>query len=271
MARKVILQCLIGSHNYNLNTEDSDKDYKAFVLPTFDDLYYKNTYAKQTITTDRDIDVHDIRQLPELFSKQNINFLEILFSNEITMDSQFPEIAEIFALRDKIVTLSPSRMFSAVHGMYFTKLRLTERGYGTEGTQHLVDKYGYDTKQAMHTWRCLDFLMRFALLDFKDYKRAIVYTEGERDTMLAIKDGFYKTIEEFKAAVTAKETSVLAIRSIYDDQPKDEETLAQLEALIYEIVHRHITGQDTPETFPCPPELSLFLTSPLGTPKEKES
>ena len=37
--RIAVLKALVGSHNYNLNTESSDKDYKYFVLPTLDDLY----------------------------------------------------------------------------------------------------------------------------------------------------------------------------------------------------------------------------------------
>ena len=30
--RTVLFQSLVGSHNYNLNTETSDKDYKIFLL-----------------------------------------------------------------------------------------------------------------------------------------------------------------------------------------------------------------------------------------------
>ena len=31
--RTVAFKSLVGSHNYNLNTPESDKDYKVFVLP----------------------------------------------------------------------------------------------------------------------------------------------------------------------------------------------------------------------------------------------
>ena len=37
--RQWLIKALVGSHNYNLNTETSDKDYKVFVLPTFNELY----------------------------------------------------------------------------------------------------------------------------------------------------------------------------------------------------------------------------------------
>jgi len=41
-----MLQILVGSHNYNLNNENSDKDYKIFVCPTFEDLYYNKKLSK---------------------------------------------------------------------------------------------------------------------------------------------------------------------------------------------------------------------------------
>lgn len=45
--RIVVLKALVGSHNYNLNTESSDKDYKYFVLPTLDDLYNGTIFLLQ--------------------------------------------------------------------------------------------------------------------------------------------------------------------------------------------------------------------------------
>ena len=44
--RKVVFKALVGSHNYNLNDETSDKDYKYFVLPTFDDLYTGKMFSQ---------------------------------------------------------------------------------------------------------------------------------------------------------------------------------------------------------------------------------
>ena len=46
--RKFAFKSLVGSHNYNLNIETSDKDYKVFVFPTFDDLYF-NIFIKNKI------------------------------------------------------------------------------------------------------------------------------------------------------------------------------------------------------------------------------
>ena len=42
---KELFRVLTGSHNYNMNTPESDKDYKIFVLPTFDDLYHGKEFS----------------------------------------------------------------------------------------------------------------------------------------------------------------------------------------------------------------------------------
>lgn len=65
--RTPILKALVGSHNYNLNTPESDKDYKLFVLPTFDDLYLKRDYNTSIDSKEEDIVIYDLRRLSSLF------------------------------------------------------------------------------------------------------------------------------------------------------------------------------------------------------------
>ena len=87
--RQVVLKALTGSHNYNLNTPDSDKDYKFFVTPTFDDLYSGNRFSNGKQSDEMDYTVHDIRQLSHLLWKSNPNFIEVLFSQEFEGEAIF--------------------------------------------------------------------------------------------------------------------------------------------------------------------------------------
>ena len=66
--RQIVFKSLVGSHNYNLATPTSDKDYKVFVFPTFDDLYFGQTYKHSTVGEHVDYQAHDIRKLPELLA-----------------------------------------------------------------------------------------------------------------------------------------------------------------------------------------------------------
>ncbi len=40
--KDLAFRALIGSQNYNLDDQHSDFDYKCFVVPTYEDIYYSN-------------------------------------------------------------------------------------------------------------------------------------------------------------------------------------------------------------------------------------
>lgn len=86
MNRKVSFKALVGSYNYNLQTESSDKDYKVFFLPSFEGLYSGEKYSKSITSDTEDIEYHGIRKLPDMLWKSNVNFLEVLFSVEEVKD-----------------------------------------------------------------------------------------------------------------------------------------------------------------------------------------
>lgn len=206
--RTEAFRALVGSHNYNLNTETSDKDYKVFVLPTFDDLYFNNQFSKSYVGESEDHDCHDIRKCSSLWYKANVNFLEVLFSDEIIINPELNErskelISEIFDMKHDIARMHLSYLYDACIGMCHNKLKIMVKG--TEGTKDLVEKYGFDTKCGMHALRIMIFLERFCKSDFNDFKGSIKFNEGEaRDRFLSIKDG----------KITKEELEVLADYSI---------------------------------------------------------
>ena len=71
-----------GSGNYGLDYEESDVDTKLIVAPTFKDIAMnKNPVSTTHIrTNDEHTDWKDIRLYIQTFRKQNLNFLEILFT-----------------------------------------------------------------------------------------------------------------------------------------------------------------------------------------------
>lgn len=210
--RTELFRALVGSHNYNLNGPESDKDYKVFVAPTFADLYFNKQFAKMYVGEKEDLDVHDIRKLESVLWKANVNFLEILFTKELIINPDIQpnskkQIEKIFKNKNKIAKMNLPYLYNACMGMHLTKLKQVTKG--TEGTKHLVEKYGYDTKQAMHSVRILDFLKRFADTDFEDFKAAIEYDDyGEdKEILLGIKNGVY-TLEEFNSLALYTKLSV---------------------------------------------------------------
>lgn len=245
--RQVVMQCLVGSHNYNLNTPESDMDYKIFVCPTFNDLYTGNSHSESIIGHDADFDFHDIRKMDNLLYKANVNFLEVLFSQSVMINPQLQpvtkkQVEELFGMKHDIAKMNLPYLYHACIGMHHNKMKYLEKG--TSGTQYLVDKFGFDTKQALHSYRILDFLERFAQNEFNDFGQAIYYKEigcartsgHARDTLLRIKLGAF-TKDEFINIANQKLDLIQSNANLYLDQKVDEQTHERLKQIIKTIVH----------------------------------
>lgn len=248
MERELAFKALVGSKNYNLNTPESDTDYKVFVLPTLKDLFEGNEYKKSKDSEDSDYTLHDVRKLVNVFWKSNVNFIEVLYSSkaEITEVYHIKEkVNDIFAMRDEIVTMNLPYLYRACKGMYFNKSKMINKG--TDKTMHLIDRYGYDTKQAMAAYRIMDFIERFKDTDFKDFTRAMRYDEDERRNMLKIKNGEYSEDEFRKNLLNPKFESFTKIESVYEEKLPREDVKEELEKAVYQMVeseiHYNMLGQ----------------------------
>lgn len=238
--RRVALKALVGSHNYNLQTAESDKDYKVLVIPTFEELYKGQRFAKQIITETEDYDMHDIRKVSDLFYKANINYLEILASKDLIIPKGYPELEKIYSMRKEIFKMNLPYLFNACNGMHKQKMALLHKG--TEGTQHLVDKYGYDTKQAQHAFRCMNFIVRFESTNFEDFEGSLWHEGHYLDFMLDIKGGFYKKQEHFeKFANGYHEKMFMPLKEKYRSQPVNMELKEEVDNLIMQLIKREIT------------------------------
>lgn len=86
---------LQGSQNYKLDYEGSDVDSKLIVLPSFEDFVLNRKPYSYThiMENDEHVDVKDIRLMFDCFRKQNINFVEILFTKYRILN---PKYASLF-------------------------------------------------------------------------------------------------------------------------------------------------------------------------------
>jgi predicted nucleotidyltransferase len=239
--RPILYQCVVGSHNYNLNEPDSDRDYRVFVCPTFDDLYYGKQYSAASVGTDVDYTAHDIRKLAELMWKGNINFIETLFADDYYAAAEAGcFFHNILTRREELARINLSNLWDAGQGMSQNKFNNLKKG--TSGTRHLVDKYGYDTKQALHCYRCLDLLERYNAFGFLNFKQALWYEEGpERDFMMEIKNGCF-TLDEFKEMVQMKQKEVNRLKEIYKSQEPDSDLHNWLDNQVKELIETVITA-----------------------------
>ena len=232
MSHKLFMSALVGSHNYNLNTETSDKDYKVFVFPTFDDLYNKKEIAKSKVSNDLDYEVHDIRKLSQLWWKANINFIEVLFSQDIRyhIDENNNLVQFIEQNKNELATMNLPYLYDACMGMSLRKQKdmITD----SPARHNNIEKYGYDTKSACHTIRVLDFLVKLVQCDFS-FGKAIWYNNNDikRDSFLAIKRGMY-TLEEIQYMIAICTKNADNIKGIYKQQSPNTRLKEQLDGVI---------------------------------------
>jgi predicted nucleotidyltransferase len=233
--RNIAIKALVGSHNYNLNTIMSDKDYKYFVYPTFEDLYHGKMFATAVQTETVDYDVHDIRKLSDLLWKENLNFIEVLFSVDLVYD---PRLRPIFVNRDNYAVMNLPYFCKATYGMHLMKMRDLHKG--TAKTQVLVDRFGYDTKQACHALRCLYVLGRLA--DGMSMGEALWFGDDtwEHFNLLEIKAGKWAE-EQFHEIVNLwNDTRKAEVMAWFEEQEAHEFLHDELELFVRELIRKEL-------------------------------
>lgn len=219
--RPVAIKALVGSWAGNLQTPTSDKDWKYFVTPTFDDLYSGKMFSSANVSETVDYDCHDIRQLGNLLWKSNINFIVTLFSPEYECN---PKLQWIFDNADRYADMNLPAFYGSTMGMHSEKMSKLLQPTGN--TQILVDKFGYDTKQATHALRCLLVLQRIA--EGMSMREALWFNGNMRQHLLDVKAGSY-SLEDFKSLVNIwHETHKESVKAWFSNQVANEELSVEL-------------------------------------------
>lgn len=200
MGYEVVTVNLYGSQNYGLDTENSDIDLKAVVLPSIDDII-NNTQPVSTTVEFKDglIDVKDIRLMFENYKKQNTNYLETLFTPYWVWKYPYcTEWTELRRMANDIARADEIKAVKAMYGMALEKLHALCKPYPSK--LELIDKYGYDSKQLSHIIRL--------------YTLAVNYIEGESYADCLIPNDFVKElcikIKTYNTRLTAEKAQKMA-------------------------------------------------------------
>ena len=94
------------------------------------------------------------------FRKQNINFLEILFTPYVDVNPLLAHhYSELYAKREDIARLNPYQGLRAMVGHLMEKYHAFEHPYPSIIDK--IERYGYDGKQVHHLLRVDDYLGRY--------------------------------------------------------------------------------------------------------------
>lgn len=165
---------LQGSWNYGLGWEESDVDTKAIILPAFEEIALGRKPVSTTYIMENGehIDLKDVRLMFDCFKKQNINFVEILFTPWFVMNPKYEhEFQWMFDNRDKIASYDVNRLISCIKGNLFNETsRLFKE---TPGTERNMKLYGCDVKSVSHIVRYMDFFKSY-IVDKKSYSISLI-------------------------------------------------------------------------------------------------
>ena len=238
---RIVCLVLQGSQNYGLDTPNSDIDTKLIVTPTFEDLVFnKKPYSTTHIReNDEHIDFKDVRLYLETFRKQNLNFLEILYSPYAIVNKKYLTMwNELVANRESITHYNQLRAVKSMKGIAMEKYHAMEHRYPSK--LEILDKYSYDPKQLHHLLRVEDCLERY--IAGEDYKSCLSPTNPEY--LVAVKQGKYNLNDARLVANGSIERIAKICDEFYatHDDKADIEVDKMLDDVQYKIMYEALYG-----------------------------
>lgn len=186
---QIFFIALEGSQNYGLDLLDSDVDTKMIVLPSLNDIVWnKKPMAMTHIRANEEhTSLTDIRNYFSSLRKQNINFIETLFSPWIIVNKEYRnEFEQLFNNRELIAHYDECKAVKTIGGISIDRYKAIQNLNSKKAD--VIKKYGYDGKAVSHIIRIYAFLKRY-IRDFP-YQTCIIPDEEEKEIILFFKQNF---------------------------------------------------------------------------------
>lgn len=187
---------LYGSQNYELDYEKSDVDTKAIVLQTLNDIVLNRQPVSTTVNMGDNClcDVKDVRKMFECFKKQNINFIELLFTEYFVLNPIYKSLYR--PMLDNAEIIARYNNYAGVNcmsGMALEKYNALTHPYPS--IMDKIEKYGCDPKQLHHILRIKDFIVRYC----EGEKYRTILTPKNKEELLDIKVNYHYELEYSKS------------------------------------------------------------------------
>ena len=179
-----------GSQNYNFHDEYSDVDTKAIVIPTIAELCFKQPISREIhFENGEHCEVKDIREIVKMFCKQNLNFLEILFTPYHYINPDYKMFWDVYFTKrnERIAHYSQKQTIMSITGQAI----------------HTLKQNPTNGKKYADGLRMFNFLTEY--LRGRSYAEAMVVPGGAwREHVLCYKRGQLQPIEEESAILREK-------------------------------------------------------------------
>lgn len=228
----VFLGCQ-GSQNYNLDNEFSDVDTKLLVLPSFTSLAMNREPVSTThvLKNNEHMDLKDLRLFIPTLRKQNVNFIEMLFTEYYYVNELYKEEwMKLIVAREEVARFSPNRTVLAMRGIAYNKYKV----FNNKVSEGFRPELGYDPKQVYQLGRVVEFLERY--MEGKDTYAELLQSK-QRNKLLSLKSGHLS----FQEAEEYMNTEIVRIEALTVDylavnRPEDKEVSGLLDEVQYNIM-----------------------------------
>ena len=177
---------LQGSQNYGLDYEGSDIDTKLILTPTIEDIIFNRKAVSTThvMENEEHLDAKDIRLYIQTFRKQNLNFLEILFTEFKIVNPQYEKMWNVLVEhREEIARYNEFQAIKSMKGIAMEKYHAMKHPYPSKLA--LIEDHGYDGKQVHHLIRVEDYIDRY--IKGHSYESCLKPSHGKIPRMMKYK------------------------------------------------------------------------------------
>ena len=193
---RIVCLCLQGSQNYGLDYAGSDIDTKLIIVPSFEDIVFNRRPMSTTHVrhNNEHIDIKDFRLYRQCFEKQNLNFLEILFTPYKIVNPQYEQWwNRLVENCEAIAHYDIHRAIKSMKGIALEKYHAMEHKYPSK--IEIIEKYGYDSKQLHHLMRVENYLTRY--IAGESYEACLIPDEETAEKLRKVKeDNGYLSLEQ---------------------------------------------------------------------------
>lgn len=175
----VIYIGLYGSQNYSLDDEESDIDVKAIVLPTLNDIIFRNVISKTIEYENGTTDIKDLITFYDVIKKGNFSYIE-------SIDTQY-SIGDKY-IKELFSKIRPNK--KSLLGAMMEKRKALTHEYPSKTKE--FEKWGCDPKQYHHILRLYDLIERLSDESFFDYKN-----DKRQYDLIEIKRNYKNLSKEF--------------------------------------------------------------------------
>ena len=237
---------LQGSQNYGLDiyTDEykSDIDTKVIVIPSLEDVVMNKKPISTThiLPNNEHLDIKDIRLYFDNFKKQNINFIEILFSHYYIVNPKYRDLwEELRGGREDIAHYNTNQALRCMSGMSMEKKKALCHPYPSLIDK--IEKYGYDGKQLHHIIRMCDFI--YAYTHNNLYEECLKYLP-HREMMMKAKLNKY-TLEEALQLADYFDNQTKELKDFYllKEDVINQSALDLLNKIQYNVIRRNLKNE----------------------------